>query len=377
MNPSSNHPDDELLSAYLDDALSPAERAQVERRLNEDAGARQLPDELRRASQAVADLPRHALKRDLRGVVLAAARRDAVQPATLAFDPAERRRARSWWMWPAAAVAAALLVMALPPERDPPGARMLAEADRRDAPPRAPSDQLAISADPAPTVGGGQGQLDALGVLSDEGELLAGQAKPVVGPAMTAAAPGASGESGRSTTRTTSEPRRMAEAPQAALSTIAVEARDALDDASLPVRVITVRSLPWLVEALARQNIVLIDEDPPADVAAALAEAAGEGATPVTVLVVEALPQQLAALLAAVEAREPSAGGEILAAARASSRALPPGRARKLADRVGPASRRRGDELAATEAPATAAAPADDASSSRRRMLLLVRAADE
>ncbi|HMO43555.1 MAG TPA: hypothetical protein PKB04_09590, partial [Phenylobacterium sp.] len=63
-------------------------------------------------------------------------------------------------------MAAALLVMALSPERDAPGDRPLAEADRRDAPPRAPSDQLAISADPAPTVGGGQGQLDALGVLS-------------------------------------------------------------------------------------------------------------------------------------------------------------------------------------------------------------------
>ncbi|HMO86992.1 MAG TPA: hypothetical protein PKC18_18955, partial [Lacipirellulaceae bacterium] len=62
---------------------------------------------------------------------------------------------------------------------------------------------------------------------------------------------------------------------------------------------------------------------------------------------------------------------------RASSGALPPGRAWKLAVREEPASRRQVDELAATEAPATAAAPADDASSSRRRMLLLVRAADE
>ncbi len=50
---------DELLSAYLDGELSPAERAQVESQLAADPQARQLVEELRALSGAVRDLPRH------------------------------------------------------------------------------------------------------------------------------------------------------------------------------------------------------------------------------------------------------------------------------------------------------------------------------
>ncbi|HNQ24816.1 MAG TPA: zf-HC2 domain-containing protein [Phycisphaerae bacterium] len=49
----------ELLGAYLDGELSPEERAQVERLLQQDATARQLLRDLERTAQAVGALPRH------------------------------------------------------------------------------------------------------------------------------------------------------------------------------------------------------------------------------------------------------------------------------------------------------------------------------
>ena len=67
-----SHPeiDDELLSAYLDDELSPEERARVDARLAADPAAMQLLEQLCAASQAMKSLPRESVGRDLRESIL-------------------------------------------------------------------------------------------------------------------------------------------------------------------------------------------------------------------------------------------------------------------------------------------------------------------
>jgi negative regulator of sigma E activity len=73
---------DELLSAYLDGELSPAERAQVESQLAADPEARQLLDELRVLSSEVRSLPRYAAGSEFsQRVVQAALAAGAVLPA--------------------------------------------------------------------------------------------------------------------------------------------------------------------------------------------------------------------------------------------------------------------------------------------------------
>ena len=133
--------DDELLSAYLDDELTPDERARVEERLAADPTARQLLDQLRAVSQAVRDLPRETVGKDLRQAILeraklaAAEQKDAadVRPAAqplsddIPWPTPELSIGRTvrGWVWAGLAVAAALLLMFLQPgshkEADVPG----------------------------------------------------------------------------------------------------------------------------------------------------------------------------------------------------------------------------------------------------------------
>src|SRR5262245_33327533 len=62
--------DDELLSAYLDDELTPDERAAVDARLASDPEAQQLLHQLRSVSQSVQALPEVPVGRDLREEIL-------------------------------------------------------------------------------------------------------------------------------------------------------------------------------------------------------------------------------------------------------------------------------------------------------------------
>jgi hypothetical protein len=117
---------EQLLSAYLDDELSPDERAQVEKWLAEDVGYRKLRDEWLAARAAIQSLPRHRLDHDLSASVLRRAERVVLDGGALGRSAAESgrhvspssqvrqwfSRGRSWRMvaWPAAAIAAALLV---------------------------------------------------------------------------------------------------------------------------------------------------------------------------------------------------------------------------------------------------------------------------
>ncbi len=113
--------DDQLLSAYLDDELTPEERARVEERLAVDPAARQLVEQLRAVSRTLQGLPQESLGEDLRGAVLQRAERAMLAPAQVRLhEPATdgqspRRfsygRSPRGWAWAGLAVAAALVIM--------------------------------------------------------------------------------------------------------------------------------------------------------------------------------------------------------------------------------------------------------------------------
>lgn len=127
---------DELLSAYLDDELSPEERARVEERLATDPAARQLLEQLRALSQAVQGLPRESLGTGFRDSIvrraeqasrttkIAATASALPAPAPSSSATTQPRsaeptwtfgRSRRGWVWAAMAVAAGLLIMVFQP----------------------------------------------------------------------------------------------------------------------------------------------------------------------------------------------------------------------------------------------------------------------
>jgi hypothetical protein len=120
--------DDELLSAYLDDELAPAERARVDERLAADPAARQLLDELRGVSRAMKELPGATLGTDLRESVLRRAERAMLVPGELASTSAREKftpsfpigRSKRAWFWAVSALAAGILLMVFQqaPERN-------------------------------------------------------------------------------------------------------------------------------------------------------------------------------------------------------------------------------------------------------------------
>jgi hypothetical protein len=116
--------DDELLSAYLDNELTPEERARVEERLASDPAARQLLDELRTVSQTMKELPAVTLGADLRDSVLRRAERAMLVSGELPADSKHDRmaafpigRSKRAWFWAGAALAAGLMLMIF--QRDP------------------------------------------------------------------------------------------------------------------------------------------------------------------------------------------------------------------------------------------------------------------
>lgn len=115
--------DDELLSAYLDDALTTEERAAVEARLANDPEAQHLLHQLRSVSQSVQMLPLEGVGRDLSGEILRLV--EAKKPGgggadggnTSAIGELTPRLpifgSRRSWIWATLAVAAALMIMVL------------------------------------------------------------------------------------------------------------------------------------------------------------------------------------------------------------------------------------------------------------------------
>ena len=140
--------DDELLSAYLDDELTPEERARVEERLAADPRARQLLEELRAVSRAMKELPPATLGTDLRETVLRRAERAMLVSGERAsaggLNEVARRipfgRSKRAWFWAGATLAAGLMLMVFAREpgrnQDLTGevARLKSPAPRGDSP---------------------------------------------------------------------------------------------------------------------------------------------------------------------------------------------------------------------------------------------------
>lgn len=134
--PSNDDFDDELLSAYLDDELTAAERARVEERLRTDPRAVALVEELRTLSGAVRLLPREILPRDLRRAVLAKVNHDDSAPAVIAMPTSSERWAlrRRGLIWSAISIAAVLMLSIFQPAVEEEGdvARRSAEVSDGD-----------------------------------------------------------------------------------------------------------------------------------------------------------------------------------------------------------------------------------------------------
>lgn len=116
---------DELLSAYLDDELSPAERAAVESRLANDPAAQQTLHQVRSVSQSIQRLPLENIGADVRGRILDRIQKlePSAQPRTAADGQPSPAgdvlpkitifNSRRSWIWASLAVAAGLMIMFL------------------------------------------------------------------------------------------------------------------------------------------------------------------------------------------------------------------------------------------------------------------------
>ena len=130
---------EELLSAYLDNEVTDAERAQVEQWLAESVEFRQLHEELRAMRQELRSLPTHKLDRDLSADVLRRAEREVlsghstgngqVTPRSTVAEWWSRPKSRRMWFWPALAAAAALLIALVDLRQDAPE-RQVAREDK-------------------------------------------------------------------------------------------------------------------------------------------------------------------------------------------------------------------------------------------------------
>ena len=157
--------DDELLSAYLDDELTPEERLRVEQRLSTTPAARQLLEELRAVSRTMQALPPATLDADLRESVLRRAERAMLvtgeRAAARGENQSSRRvfpigRSKRAWFWAGAALAAGVMLMVF--ERMPDQNRNLpgqvaergpaAQDKKEQNEPRAPLTVRALEAPP-------------------------------------------------------------------------------------------------------------------------------------------------------------------------------------------------------------------------------------
>ncbi|MEX2121233.1 MAG: zf-HC2 domain-containing protein [Pirellulales bacterium] len=211
MNPT---PNDELLSAYLDDELSADERARVERLLAEQPESRALLEDLRALRSGLESLPRHRLEGNFAERVLRRAEREMLAPELEAGRPDRLRElpgtssasaaavsrsasdamadedgsvsppeanwpwraGRRTWAWAGLAAAAALLVMLFTPDR---------VADRE-------AEHLARAPDPAALPAAGDLRAPRDGEREDSIELRMDKPAGPRGP-MSKAAPPAAG----------------------------------------------------------------------------------------------------------------------------------------------------------------------------------------
>jgi anti-sigma factor RsiW len=284
--------DDELLSAYLDDELDAASRAAVDDRLRTDERARRLLAELRQASEAVKALPRATLGRDLRGGVLAAIEKSAIEPATIPMggdNGVARSSGRGWaWAGLAVAIAASVMVVAVIPTRlrneDATTAPQVADASK------APEEREVEAAGEAPT---------STATEMTDGE--ADDAPPTVEPATAA---GKTNDAQR-TVRAATAPAAATSEPSSLMTKGAVPpppaaVPGAADEAAaadiLNVQVVDENDAARFHEILAENRIDVSESQLPADVTALLVEAVDGDDSAAEAVLVEATPRQLAAI---------------------------------------------------------------------------------
>lgn len=290
--------DDELLSAYVDNELTAAERAAVEERLHTDERARQVVAELRAASDAVKSLPREKLGRDLAGSVLAELqrRRPAEEPAVLTLPQvAEDHRAgrNRGLAWAGLGLAAALLLMVLRPgdevrqqgqvarssadkklEADPaaqPAAESKIESRGRDE----LSDLSRSNAEPRsvaePTSGVARGGGDLAGGRADfDRELAERDRAQTKGPAATPALPPPAAAASEPMAGEAASRPSEAETLSAATATLQKADNESIvsnlgDIETIEVTMADDQAVSQFESALAATGITIVAEAPPAD----------------------------------------------------------------------------------------------------------------
>ncbi len=359
--------DDELLSAYLDNEVTAAERALVEERLRTDERARQLLDDLRAASQAVKSLPRPRLGRDLAAAVFKDIEqhsptldRARVLAMPVRDDDATKSGGSSGsrgLIWASLAVAAALMLMVLRGEQQPPrGGDIVRNSEKKIGSADGDGEAMAVQ----DGAGSRQRDPDRSGQLADTSK--------VRDPASNARRGVAGDREDEPVRATPSAAREMTPPPPAAASADAdaeaaeepsSEAATALETIRVDVAGDDVAAA--FQEALASAGIALMDDDLPAEVAAdvavVLAGDAAETTDAALAYVVEATPAQIDAVAAALRLREQPAApaadattAELTDDLNAESR---PGRAWRA-----PGGRARVVQSGAAEAVAGDAAPA-------------------
>jgi negative regulator of sigma E activity len=376
--------DDELLSAYVDNELDAHERAAVEARLRTDERARQLLEEFRQASEAVRSLPREPAPRDLHGSVLAAIDRAAFEKGahgqanvdratTLPMSAAvkQRRMTPRTWALAAFAVAAALMLTVVLP-RSVDEHRPMAQATKEETAALQKGNDAAkpgqettggVSAPamapaPAPASGEAEKPLDS---RADAPRA------PAAGAAATSAetrggygggrfAEGAPGDMRRQRAELSSAAPPAPGAPSASSPPLEPPAEEQSADEVFEVHVVDEANASKFEQLLAAQRITLRDDQLPADVAAALAEASGEDGAAAEPILVEATREQVDAIVRALGAdRDAAAAAD---AVRLRSRGLagepPAGRAWRL-----PRARALAESEDLQDAAATPPAPAE------------------
>lgn len=302
--------DDELLSAYLDGELDAATRAAVDERLRTDERARKLFAELRQASEAVRALPRVTLGRDLRGSVLAAIERAAVEPASIQMRRGEEviRSTGRGWMWAGLtfAIAASVMVVAAIPTRlrNEDAATQVAVASK-DTKEREAKSGGEASAPAATELADGEAAMQAAPAApapAASTEQFAGGAGGKLNPqqaARTAAAPMSTPvEQSVGTLKGAIPP-----PPSAAAEPADEASGDALAEDKLDVQVIEAGDVTRFNEILTANQIDVSDAELPVDVEAKLAAAVEKDDSAFEAVLVEATPQQLAAIRQALASR--------------------------------------------------------------------------
>jgi hypothetical protein len=317
---SPNHEfDDELLSAYVDDELTAAERAAVDERLRTDERARQLLAELRAASEAVKALPRMTLGRDLAGSVLAAieSRPPAAEPVSVLPLPqvdAERRpRGFRPLVWVSLAVAAALMLMVLRPADEPQATPQVAQgsAEKRieaaSAIEAKTEDRQLEERSSARTA---MPQSRPLGEVRPDRSIVQSPAE-LAEPALPAASADAPAPAGDATTLAAAEPDNAAASPAPAASTVAAPAAAEGAIETVDVAIADDQGIETFESLLAAHDIALVETQASGDApvppdyryadAAAVEGRIGDRDRVARAYLVEAAPEKMRALTDAVQ----------------------------------------------------------------------------